>query len=135
LTASEEEQQTMTESDATAVAGIVGRYFAVWNETDRARRRELIAATWSDDAGYVDPMFEADGAAGLDAMVARVQQQFPGHRFRLAGGIDAHHDRARWAWELAGPDGATVAAGVDFAVLTSDGRLRSVTGFLEAPAA
>ena len=32
-------------------------------------------------------------------------------------------------------DGATVAAGTDFGVLGGDGRLRSITGFLEALAA
>jgi SnoaL-like domain len=111
----------------------VANYFAMWNETDADRRRDVIAATWTPEAGYVDPMFTATGHDALDKLVAGVHQQFPGHRFRLTEAVEGHHDRARWGWELAGPDGTAVAAGVDFAVLDSDGRLQDVTGFF-APA-
>ena len=126
----------MTETNAAlSTRKVVDRYFAMWNESDPGRRRELIEATWSPDASYVDPMFAAEGPDALDALVARVHTQFPGHRFRLTGAVDAHHDRARWSWELAGPDGRPpVVAGVDFAVLAPDGRLREVTGFFEPPA-
>jgi hypothetical protein len=107
----------------------------MWNETDPTRRREVIAATWAQDARYVDPLFAAEGPEALDALVAGVHEQFPGHRFRLTGAVDAHHDRARWGWELAGPTGGSpVAAGVDFAVLAPDGRLCEVTGFFHPPA-
>jgi hypothetical protein len=116
----------MTQTD-TVVAG----YFTMWNETDPAQRREAIAATWTDDAYYVDPMFTADGPDGLDALAAGAQQQFPGHRFRLTTPVEVHHDRARWGWDLIGPDGTPVVVGVDFAKLSTDGRLREVTGFFE----
>jgi hypothetical protein len=120
---------------AASTSKVVEAYFAMWNETDPARRRAAIQAAWSEQASYVDPMFAAEGADGLDALVAGVHQQFPGHRFRLTEAVDAHHDRARWGWELAGPDGgAPIAAGVDFAVLAPDGRLREVTGFFARPA-
>jgi len=122
---------TQTEK-TTSIEQVVDGYFAMWNELDAARCREVIAATWSYDARYVDPMFTADGRDGLDALVQGVHQQFPGHEFRLVGAIDAHHDCARWGWELAPVDGgAPVAAGVDFALLAADGRLQSVTGFFQ----
>lgn len=118
----------------TAIDAIVDGYFAMWNETDSDKRRAVTAATWAPDAAYVDPMFEAIGYEELHALVGAVHQNYPGHRFRLTSAIDAHHDRARWGWELAGPDGAPpVAIGVDFATLTPDGRLRTVTGFFEQP--
>lgn len=125
---------TQTEK-TTAIEQVVGGYFAMWNELNATRRREVIATNWSDDARYIDPMFAADGRDGLDALVEGVHQQFPGHEFRLVGSVDAHHDCARWGWELAPVDGgAPVAAGVDFALLATDGRLQSVTGFFEQPA-
>jgi hypothetical protein len=123
---------TTTSTGTSSASEVVEAYFAMWNETDPVRRRAAIERAWSPEASYVDPMFAAEGADGLDALVAGVHQQFPGHRFRLTGAVDAHHDRARWGWELAGPDGGSpVAAGVDFAVLAPDGRLREVTGFFE----
>ena len=40
----------------------------------------------------------------------------------------------RFAWRLYGQHAAApVAAGVEFATLGRDGRLQSVTGFLESP--
>lgn len=119
----------------TGVGQIIESYFAMWNEEDAARRREIIGATWTGEANYVDPLFAAEGYAALDAMVAEVHRQFPGHRFRPVGLPDAHHDRALWRWELAGPDDAPpVARGIDVAILADDGRLRSVTGFFEGAA-
>ncbi len=115
---------TETNTAATPLNTIVDGYVAMWNETDPARRQAVIAATWTPGASYVDPMFAADGYEALDALVAGVHGQFPGHRFRPTGAIDAHHDRARWDWELGGPNGGTpVAAGLDVAILAPDGRL------------
>jgi hypothetical protein len=122
-------------SGATSTAKVVDGYFAAWNQTDPDLRRELIASTWTDDASYVDPLFEATGATALDEMVAAVHERYPEHRFRLTAPVEAHHDRARWGWELGVPGEPPIAAGVDFALLAEDGRLREVTGFFERPAA
>lgn len=126
----------MAESNAQqSINSRVEGYFAMWNETDAAKRQALIAATWSEDSQYVDPMFAVSGAEALDAMVAGVHEQFPGHRFRLTSPIDVHHDRAHWEWELVGPDGgAPVAGGMDVAIIAPDGRLREVTGFFHQQA-
>ena len=114
------------------VQDLVDSYIASWNETDSARRREIISATWTEDASYLDPVLSGDGQDGIDAMIAAAQEQFPGHRFELSFGPDTHHDRVRFAWKMYGEDGSPlVAAGVDFGTLAEDGRLRSVTGFLE----
>ena len=103
-------------------------YLAMWNETDPDRRRTIIARTWADDGRYLDPLLEADGAAALDQMVAGVHEQFPGHRFRRTSGIDVHHDRLRFAWELVAPDGAVKVAGVDIGEMDGE-RLKAITGF------
>jgi hypothetical protein len=110
---------------------LIARYIAAWNETDPARRRALIARVWTEDATYADPMMEGNGHAGIDAMIGGVQAHFPGLRFRLFGAVETHHAHVRFAWELAPEAGEAVAKGTDFAVLANDGRLRSVTGFLD----
>jgi SnoaL-like protein len=114
------------------VNNTIDRYIAIWNETDANRRRELIAQTWTSDASYVDPLVAIKGRDAIDATVAGVQQQFPGHTFKVAGPVDAHHNVARFTWELAS-DGATepLVVGFDVAVLADDGRLQEVHGFLD----
>jgi SnoaL-like domain len=119
----------MPDTDAT-----VSRYIEMWNETDPGRRHELVAQVVSDDASYLDPLMAGEGVDGIDAMIAGVQQQYAAHRFALVAGPDAHHDRVRFSWSLAPAGGEPIAIGVDFATVGGDGRMRSITGFLE-PAA
>jgi hypothetical protein len=110
---------------------LVTRYLAAWNEADPARRQARIAELWTDDAHYRDPLMEGAGHAALDALMAGVQQQFPGYRFRQRGTADGHHYVVRFAWEL-GPEGETAPiAGSDVAVLAPDGRIQQVIGFLD----
>ena len=111
------------------VSTMVDTYLAMWNETDAARRSEIIAHAWTRDGRYVDPLLEAEGYAALSDMVTGVQARFPGHHFRRISGVDIHHDQLRFAWELAAPDGAVVVAGIDVGALAPDGRLRRITGF------
>ena len=111
---------------------LIGRYIAAWNETDPERRRDLINRTFAEAASYVDPMMEGHGHAEIDAMIGGVRERFPGLRFRLLGAVDTHHQRVRFSWELAPEAGQSVAKGTDFAALAEDGRLQSVTGFLDA---
>ncbi len=114
----------------TNITTVVDTYIASWNETDAERRRELVSATFTDDGRYLDPLMAGSGAEEIAAMIGAAQAQFPGHRFELAFGPDAHNDVVRFAWSLVG-DGGTVAKGLDFATVAPDGRLRNVTGFLE----
>jgi hypothetical protein len=110
---------------------LIDRYIAAWNETDSGRRRDLIARAWSDSASYVDPLLQGAGRDGIDAMIAGVQERFPGHRFRRTSDVESHHDRVRFTWELAPEAGDPVVCGTDFGIVTADDRLRSVTGFFD----
>ena len=116
------------------VDAVVNAYIAMWNESDVRQRRELVAEAMSEDATYIDPLMDGEGVDGICEMIGGAQQQYPDHRFTLISGPDAHHDRVRFSWSLAPNGGAPVAIGTDFAVVGDDGRMRSVTGFLE-PAA
>jgi SnoaL-like domain len=107
------------------------QYIATWNETNPAARRALINETWSQDGRYIDPLAEVTGRDQIDALIAAAQAQFTGMTFRLAGVVDAHHDQARFTWEL-GPDGAdAIVIGFDVAQRDTDGRLALVLGFLD----
>jgi hypothetical protein len=110
---------------------VIDRYLAMWNETDAAQRRALIAQTWAEDGSYIDPVMNSAGHPGLDAMVAAVQQRFPDHHFQLTGPIDTYQDRLRFTWKLAAAGAPAVVTGTDFGVLTADGRLQAITGFFD----
>ena len=115
-------------SDFTELAE---QYIAAWNETDPSARRALIDEIWAADGRYIDPLAEVTGRDQIDAVIAAAQPQFAGMTFRLAGPVDAHHDQARFTWEL-GPDGAdAVVVGFDVAQRDADGRLALVLGFLD----
>ena len=121
----------MTTHTATP-ADIATQYLAVWNERDAAARRALVGRAFTIDASYVDPMMRGAGHDGIDAMIAGAQDQFPGYRFELDGTPDGHNDVVRFSWTLGLPGAAPVAHGTDVARVAGDGRLASVTGFLNA---
>ena len=110
---------------------LIDRYIATWNETDACRRRDLIAKTWNEDASYLDPMLQGKGIDGIDAMIAAVQERYPGHRFRRTGEVESHHDCVRFTWDLAPEDGEPLVKGTDFGVVTADNRLATITGFFD----
>lgn len=115
---------------------LVDRYLQGWNETDPARRRQLLEEVYVERATYTDPMISAEGHGAIDATIVAVQEMFPGHVFSLAGEVDAHHDIARFQWQLAAPGAdQPLVVGFDVAVLQDD-RIRHVHGFLDkVPAA
>ena len=90
---------------------IVVRYLSAWNERDAARRGDLVAKTWSEDGTYVD------GA-----------RQGAGH-----SGIETHHQYVRFSWVAGGTAEAPLyIKGTDIGIITDDGRLKSVIGFVDA---
>ena len=113
---------------------LVEQYIASWNERDPSARLALVTATFADDADYIDPLMSGRGIDGIDAMIAAAQEQFPGHAFTLAEGPDAHNDRVRFSWLLAPTGEPAIIGGTDFAQLATDGRMQSVTGFVDAAA-
>ncbi|QBB71506.1 nuclear transport factor 2 family protein [Pseudolysobacter antarcticus] len=115
---------------------IVENYLAAWNETDTDTRRVRIAALFSENASYLDPMMRGEGHAGLEQMIGAVQRQFDGYRFAACGTVDTHNEVVRFSWSLGLPTQAPVAYGTDVAEVAADGRLQRVIGFLDAaPAA
>ena len=85
---------------STDITNTVDTYLATWNETDPAKRAELIDASLAADLWYRDPMLEADGLEAYDGMIAAVQAQFPGLVMRRTSPVDAHRDLVRFNWAL-----------------------------------
>ncbi|MCX4748053.1 nuclear transport factor 2 family protein [Kitasatospora sp. NBC_01287] len=114
----------------TNLQQLAEHYIATWNETDAATRRKLIDTHWAAEARYTDPLAEVAGRDGVDAVIGAVQAQFPGLVFTL-GAVDAHHNLARFTWDL-GPAGAeALVVGFDVLEATEDGLIGAVHGFLD----
>ncbi|MBR8639874.1 nuclear transport factor 2 family protein [Streptomyces tuirus] len=110
----------------------VARYFEAWNAEGPAARAKAVAAAWTEDGGYTDPLADVTGHEQIAAVIAAAHEQFPGFVFRLAGGVDGHHDTARFGWELVSEaDGSAPVAGSDVITLDGQGRIRAVLGFLD----
>jgi hypothetical protein len=110
----------------------VARYFEAWNATDRDALAKAVAAAWSADGSYTDPLADVRGHDGIAAVIAAAHEQFPGFSFRPAGPVDGHHDIARFGWELVNEaDGTAPVAGFDVITLDAADRIRSVHGFLD----
>jgi ketosteroid isomerase-like protein len=120
----------------TDITTLVQDYLGAWNETDGDARLQAIEQLWTEDGTYVDPVADIGGRTQISNLIGAVQQQLPGLVFRLRDGVDAHHNVARFGWELVPPDGGdSIVEGFDVAVI-DDGRISSVVAFLDkAPAA
>lgn len=115
----------------TDAQSIAQRYIELWNERDAAKRLSILAAGWTAEARYTDPLASVQGAAEISTLIGGVQQRFPEFSFALIGKVDGFGDNVRFSWAL-GPKGAADAPvkGTDFAHL-KDGKIASVTGFLD----
>ncbi|MFD4260044.1 nuclear transport factor 2 family protein [Streptomyces sp. NPDC058534] len=109
----------------------VARYFEAWNAAPDTRAK-AVAAAWTNDGCYTDPLAEVRGHEQIAAVIAAAHEQFPGFAFRLSGAVDGHHDTARFSWELVSEaDGSAPVAGFDVVTLDDEGRISAVFGFLD----
>jgi hypothetical protein len=110
---------------------VANHYIASWNETDPAARQTSVEELWAVDGRYTDPLADVKGHEQIEATIAAVQAQFPSFHLRLASPVDGHGNQCRFNWEL-GPDGANaLVVGFDVAVLTPEGKVQTVLGFLD----
>jgi hypothetical protein len=117
------------------VQTLVTRYLEAFNESDAGRRRELLGTLYSADCTYTDPHVDLTGSDEIDGFIEQTQERFPGVTFTLGGPIDAHHNQARFQWHAGPADAPDTYVGFDV-IVTDDGRIRNVYGFLDAaPAA
>ncbi|MEW2398973.1 nuclear transport factor 2 family protein [Streptomyces sp. NPDC046862] len=110
----------------------VARYFEAWNAGDADELIKAVAATWTADGTYTDPLADVRGHERIAAVIAAAHEQFPGFSFRPTGAVDGHHDTARFGWELVSEtDGSAPVAGFDVITLDDEGLIRGVYGFLD----
>jgi hypothetical protein len=106
-------------------------YLTAWNETDPDARAGLLSEHWDAGASYTDPLAAVEGTEAISAVIGAVHAQFPGLVFSAVGDVDAHHDVARFQWGLGLPGEEPGAIGFDVITMSPEGRIRTVTGFID----
>jgi hypothetical protein len=110
----------------------IDRYLTYWNEPDANRRAAMIADIYAPDARQTGPFVDVSGYASIRGFADALLGHLEGHRFLQSGDVDVHHDVMRLPWTLVAPGGARVfARGTDFGTFDEDGRLRSISTFLD----
>jgi hypothetical protein len=115
---------------------LVARYIGMWNETDAESRRRRIAELWSVDCAYISEFSERHGRGGIEAEAVEACESLlaKGYLFRTVDPSDGHHNVARLRWQMvARTDRAVSAAGSDFLVLDSAGRIQLDFQFTDSP--
>lgn len=110
--------------------GAVQRYLEFWNTADPAEQQTLAARTFVSGVGYHAPIGLLSGTEALIAFRNQFADHQPNYVFRARAEPTAHHDRARLQWELV-VSGQTFATGTDMFEVDPEGRITSITGFLD----
>ncbi len=122
--------------EAHAGAGALGdRFFALWGETDAARRRSELESIAVDTLAFRDPYSCTEGLDDLNAHIAAAQRFMPGVVLERHGEARQCQGTALVDWVVKAADGSSRARGTNVFDLTPDGRLARVTGFwVDSPA-
>lgn len=110
----------------------VDRYLAFWNESSSERRDDLLREVFAPNASYQGPLLAGVHHDGIRKASGQLKEHLPDHRFLCNGTVDIYQRAVRLPWAIIAPDGERVfATGVDFGTFDDDGRLKSITAFLD----
>jgi hypothetical protein len=115
--------------DSAALERSIDTYCRAWSEPDPDKRRELLQEVWGERATYTDPRADISGLEELVAHIGGILAGRPGARVVRTSAVDSHHGLARFAWRVVQADGAMLPEGIDFAEVSSDGKLSRIVGF------
>jgi hypothetical protein len=114
---------------------VLDQYVAFWNAETGDQQRGIAEAIFATPISYHAPIGVLTGPEQL----INFRNQFVGEvgdaALVLRRTPETHHDRARLLWEIQLAGGESFATGTDMIVFGPDGRIGSVTSFLDrAPA-
>jgi hypothetical protein len=138
------EAQTFVDNSAQSAAELAERYVALWNESDPDRRRGMIAELWTEDGSHLlqppqeireiaarpgigmTAILEARGYAEIEARATTAYDEWvasQGLSFRPRDDAERLGDVVKFHWEAIAADGAVFAVGLNFLVVSADGRI------------
>ncbi|GAA2761122.1 hypothetical protein GCM10010103_01630 [Streptomyces paradoxus] len=124
--------ETTTRSE-TPAGHRLGQYVRFWNAPTEQEQLELAAAAFADGVEYRAEIGILSGTQALMDFRNQFVAHLGGAALRLRERPRVHHDRARLRWQILTEDGdgAPFATGTDVLHLDEDGRITSVTAFLD----
>ena len=138
------ETQVFHEFSSRSAAELAERYLALWNEPDPDRRRRMIAELWTEHGRHIlqppqeiraiaaqpgiglTAILEARGYEEIEARVASAYDHWVGSEglsFRGRDDAERLGDVVKFHWEAVAEDGEVFGVGLNFLVLTGDGRI------------
>jgi hypothetical protein len=103
---------------------IVDTYGASWNETDVAKRSQLLEQAWGNDGVYTDPQSHAEGRDALVELIGGFQAQYAGAKIVATSAVDAPREVSLHR-PCRPPTAPTAMEGIDFAA-APDGRIQRI---------
>src|SRR5918996_6057757 len=146
------ETQTLDEISSRSAAELAKKYLALWNEPDADRRR-LIAELWTEDGRHIlqppqeireiaarpglamTAILEARGYEEIEARAGSAYEHWVGSEglsFRGRDDAERLGDVVTFHWEAVAKDGEVSAVGLNFLVLSADGRIERDYTFVVA---
>jgi SnoaL-like protein len=108
----------------------IERYLQFWNSEPGEDQRALGRSVFNHLVSYRAPIGVRTGIDALVELTAEFAEHLPGLAVKARRDPDVHHDRARLQWELT-RNGESFAEGTDILTFDADGRVASVTAFLD----
>jgi uncharacterized protein YndB with AHSA1/START domain len=111
-----------------AVATLLDRYFAAWNERDPFVRRKHLAAIADEYIEFHDAFAAIRGAGDLDEHIASIHMNMPGMTIERHSEPRHCQGHVLVDW-IARRNGAAAGGGTNYFEITAFGRIRRVVGF------
>ena len=108
------------------------RYVSSWKSDSDPQRQALFESCLDVDCQYTDPLIQAKGWQELAAYMRDFHKQIPGGHFVTTYFL-AHHGKSIAKWEMRNQDAVVLGEGVSYGEYSAQGKLRSMTGFFDAP--
>ncbi len=110
---------------------LVRSYVAIFNLRSRERIASAIAEVFAEGFTYTDPHASLRGARALTEFVLDARARLGEATFALASPVDAHHDQARFQWQV-GLGGSARPLAIGFDVIRLEGgKIKDVYGFID----
>ena len=130
---------------------LADRYIALWNEPDPQHRRQIVEELWTENGSHIlappeeiremaerpglglTAILEARGYGEIQARATTAYEHWVGSEglhFRCRDDAERLHDVVKFHWEAVSQDGEVMAVGLNFLVLTEDGRIRRDYAFV-----